>query len=247
MNPVDGGMCKAISSVTNQQLGAGKKQGSRVVNRRVALGLGVFCIAVLVYEAYDLTHNSAKRLSSTLLTSLTSSTTSMSSATATLPSSTPTSSKELVSLQGESYVGWDGNGTKEEGYSSLANEKMVLVSVDGKPEIFAETTSDSSGLWEIDDIPTGDYWLYPDGHPEFRYMCQSNKDFAPASGNGVAFGGYSLSLNESRKMSFEFSNGFLTLPLLKGTRIRVNAFVDEGNNTNWMNQPNGDPGHQGTD
>jgi len=84
--------------------------------------------------------------------------------------------------------------------------------------------------------------LYPDGHPEYRYICQSNKEFAPA-----AFGAYSISLNEPQKMNFEFSNGFLTLPLLKGTPIKVNAYFDEGNNTNWMNQPNGDSGHQGTD
>jgi len=142
-------------------------------------------------------------------------------------SATSMSSKELVSLEGELFVGWDGNGIRQIGMPPLSNEKMVLVGGGATPEIFAETKSDSSGHWEIDSIPIGDHVLYSEaGDTDLRYMCQSNKDFAPVRGVDVAnlgscgtgtVGGYALSLNESRKMNFEFSNGFLTLPFKRGT------------------------------
>jgi murein DD-endopeptidase MepM/ murein hydrolase activator NlpD len=170
--------------------------------------------------------------------------------TAQLTSSTTTSSPELVSLEGELYIGWDGDGIKQIGMQPLSNEEMVLVSIPGggkNPEIFGEKTSDSSGHWQFDDVPTGYYVLYGQGNSGFDYMCQSNKEFAPVSGNSFAWGGYNLLLKESQKMNVEFSNGFLTFPFFKGTPINVSAYFDEGNDTNWLNEPNDDPGHQGTD
>jgi hypothetical protein len=185
------------------------------------------------------------------------------STTAQATSSTSSaSSRELVSLEGDLYVGWDGNGIKQEGMKPLSNEGMFLgFNVGTIFQDFRGTTSDSSGHWEINDIPVGDYLLYADANPfsgtgtQFRYMCQSNKDFAPIGGsvptaggnyNAGNLGGYKLSSTESQKMNFECSNGFLTLPFPKGTPIKINAYVDEGNGRNYLNQSCGIAGSTGT-
>jgi hypothetical protein len=272
-------MNETISSTTNQQSSDDKKRRSWIGNRRLFLGLAAIGVGVLGYATY-LTYNNAKRFSSHLLTSsLTSSsatslTASSLTSTSSLTSSSLTStSKQLVSLEGELYVGWDGNGIKEEGMQPLSNEIMVLDSVSKRlsggivPDFVAKSTSDSSGHWEIDDIPTGDYLLHsntPDvfsgrNNFQFRYMCQSNNDFRPVNGTvliGGSYGGqgtvdsYELSLDESQKTNFEFSNGFLTLPFLKGTPIKINAYVDEsnGNCENYLGKScGGAPGYPGTD
>jgi hypothetical protein len=171
----------------------------------------------------------------------------------------------IVSLEGELFVGWDGNGIKQEGMLPLSDEKMFLVSVSAGKElggIFAESTSDSSGHWEMDHIPPGDYLLYSQvrdepRHPQFRYMCQSNRDFSAVNGAVPVGGldihsllGYSLSLNESQTMNFEFSHGFLTLPFPKGTPINTSATVDETAGTqyhcgDWHAEYCGMPGERG--
>lgn len=146
---VDDEMDKTILFM-NQQSGYDKKHRSWVGNRRLFLGLAAIGIGVLSYTAYDLAYNTAKKSSSLSTSSLmSSSSASFSLTSSSLTSSSLTStSKELVSLEGELYVGWDGNGIKKEEYSPLSDEGMVLVRVGGgkNPEIFAEATSDSSGL-----------------------------------------------------------------------------------------------------
>jgi hypothetical protein len=264
---VDEEMDETTPPTTSQQSGDDRKQRSWVGNRRLFLGFAAIGVGVLGYATY-LTYNNAKRFSSHLLTSpLTSSsatslTASSLTSTPSLTSSSLTStSKELVSLEGELYIGWDGSGVKQEGMPPLSDEKMLLASLGGT--IFAQTTSDSSGHWRIDNIPTGDYLLYSEAGnkpriPEFRYMCQSNKDFAPVGGtipvgggnyNAGFLGAHKLSLNESQEMNFEFSHGFLTLPFPKGIPIKINADVDENNGKcgDWMGSYCGMPNEQGID
>jgi hypothetical protein len=239
------------------------------LNRRRFLGYAGATAAVVGASAVGLDYLlSRKSISLRQITSNSSSTSQVittstpTSTTAEATSSTSSaSSKELVSLEGELYVGWDGSGIKQEGMLPVSNEKMVLASLGGT--IFAQTTSDSSGHWEIDDIATGDYLLYSEAGnrprvPEFRYMCQSNKDFAPVGGtipvgggnyNAGLQGAYRLSLNESQKMNFEFSHGFLTLPFSKGIPIKINADVDESNGkcADWMVAYCGMPYYPGID
>jgi murein DD-endopeptidase MepM/ murein hydrolase activator NlpD len=263
-------MNETISSTTNQQSSDDKKRRSWVGNRRLFLGLAAIGVGVLGYATY-LTYNNAKRFSSHLLTSsltsssVTSLTASSLTSTSLLTSSSLTStSKELVSLEGELYVGWDGNGIKQEGMKPLSNENMWLGYYAGTiPMTSAQTTSDSSGHWELDKIRAGDYLLCSSAASpysgvstrEYRYMCQSNKDFAPVAEtipiaaehyNSGWGGAYKISLSESQTMNFEFSNGFLTFPAPKGTPIRINAYVDEGNGRNYLNQSCGVAGSTGT-
>jgi murein DD-endopeptidase MepM/ murein hydrolase activator NlpD len=109
--------------------------------------------------------------------------------------------------------------------------------------VVAEAVTDSSGDYKLEDVKAGSYTLDLEADKRFRYMCTSPDEFR-AAGDAHA-----ISLQGSTSFNVGLMEGFLTLPFKRGTPIIVNNYFDEGGGKgmDWMNQPNGDPGHEGTD
>ena len=162
-------------------------------------------------------------------------------------------STKLVTLSGQLFLDYDGDGAQsaedvDEGPSAedlpLSNIQVQL-RAQRSAQIVAETASDTSGHYSLEDFPAGSYRLYPVVDRKFRYMCLSAKDLAE-----VAVG-LDVSISETQEMNIGFMEGFLTLPFGQGTAIPVGSFVDidrtPGRWTDWMGGKRTYDGHGGTD
>ncbi len=168
------------------------------------------------------TGNTASTTSSTSLTS-----------SPTLASSTKT---QLASLSGRLFFDYNGNGRQDDG-PSVSGGRVQLRN--GLGDVVAEARTDSSGAFRIEDVPVGDYTLFPVADLKFRYMCRSLDEFAAVTD------GYAISLSEGMtELSVGLMEGFLTLPFPKGATIEHIIYVDlsfgkayhdwMGNNPNYF-------------
>jgi murein DD-endopeptidase MepM/ murein hydrolase activator NlpD len=159
-----------------------------------------------------------------------------SSLTGTSVSTTVSSPTQLAFLEGRLFFDYNGNGIQDPEEPAVPTAKVSLIG----PAKF-EAVTDSAGDYKIEDIPSGTYQYTIQTDKRFRYVCTSAREFRTINDISVSL------THQPEKIDIGLMEGFLTMPLARGIAYRVNAYFDEGGDTNWMGQPNGDPGHEGTD
>jgi murein DD-endopeptidase MepM/ murein hydrolase activator NlpD len=119
---------------------------------------------------------------------------------------------------------------------------------DDTGKVIAETLTDSSGDYKLEDIKSGSYRLHIGvehfSDKRFRYMCTSIDEFRAVAD------GYDLSLAVDSTVNIGLMEGFLTLPLKRGTSLRYNAYFDDDSTSrmkDWKGGSNTVNGHEGTD
>jgi murein DD-endopeptidase MepM/ murein hydrolase activator NlpD len=150
-----------------------------------------------------------------------------------------TSSTLSPPLSGRVFFDYNGNGKQDAGEPAIPNAGVQLVNDAGS--VAAHTVADSSGYYAFDGVPSGTYSLMVSADAKFRYKCASVGDFSDIAKP------YRLVVQKNTILDIGLIEGFLTMPLRKGTQYRINAYFDEGGDKNYLGQPNGDPGHEGTD
>jgi len=150
---------------------------------------------------------------------------STASATATTKLTTASSdtSSQLASLRGRLFFDHNGNGVQDGEEPSVPGALVQLKDyVYGK--VVAETLTDSSGDYRLEDVRMGDYNLHIStehlSHQGFRYMCRSPDEFRPVTED------YNAQLHGSVTMDVGLMEGFLTLPVSPETEYRIGRFYD---------------------
>jgi len=137
-------------------------------------------------------------------------------------SSTSSQVVELASLNGRLFFDYSGDGKQDAGEPHVAGALVQLK--DNAGSVIAETLTDSSGDYKLEDIRTGTYRLHlgvDHFSDEFRYMCSSPDEFRTVTDD------YLVPLQKSVRMDIGLMEGFLTLPFRKGTVItRQYSFFD---------------------
>lgn len=222
------------------------------MNRRRFLKYAGVTAVVVGASALGLNYISTRNLSTLSPTKSTTVTSELTAAS----SSTSTQVVQLASLQGRLFFDYNGNGKQEAGEPAVAGALVQLK--DRAGTVIAETFTDSSGDYKLEDIKTASYRLCfgVDQFSDKRltYMCTSPDEFRAVTDD------YSLSIRESTRMDVGLMEGFLTLPLALNTTYRVGRFYDwdptvgrvkwwNGKAYNWTNaQGKGaDDNHTGTD
>jgi hypothetical protein len=148
--------------------------------------------------------------------STTSATSSTSATSLTSASTLVSSAKQLATLRGKLFFDYNGNGKQDDNEPSIVDAKVQLKNDFGN--VVADATADSSGAFKIEDLPIGDYTLFPVADPKFRYMCRSVEEFTSVTH------GYFMSLPEGLPLlNIGLMEGFLTLAFPKGIPIYVDS------------------------
>ena len=144
----------------------------------------------------------------------------------------------IFRLFGKIFFDYNGNGKQEGEEPPVAD---VTVALDG----INRTATNSTGWFVIGDVSQGNHMIRPYPPKNFRYMCESAAEFRPVKEY------YSVSVGNDTRKDIGLMEGFLTLPLEKGTIIRYNAFFDddraEGSIKDWQGGSNTVDNHEGTD
>jgi murein DD-endopeptidase MepM/ murein hydrolase activator NlpD len=162
----------------------------------------------------------------------------------------------VASLQGRLFFDYNGNGVQDGEEPPVAGALVQLKEEPGN--VIAETLTDSSGDYKLEDVRTGAYRLHV-GVEQFSdkrltHMCTSPNGFRAVSDD------YVLLIRESTVVDVGLMEGFLTLPLAPNTTYTVGRYYDRdpavghvkwwnGKAYNWTNaQGKGaDDNHAGTD
>ena len=157
-----------------------------------------------------------------------------------------TQSVELASLQGRLFFDYNGDGKQDTGEPVVVGALAQLKDSAGK--VAVETLTDSSGDYKLEDVRTGSYELHLGvdhfSDKQFTYMCTSIDEFRAVAD------GYDLSLAADSTVNIGLIEGFLTLPLKRGTSLRYNAYFDDDSTSrmkDWKGRSNTVNGHEGTD
>jgi murein DD-endopeptidase MepM/ murein hydrolase activator NlpD len=159
---------------------------------------------------------------------------------------TITETVRLASVYGRLFFDYNGNGAQDGEEPAVAGALVQLNDDVGK--VIAETLTDSSGDYQLEDIKSGSYRLHIGvehfSDKRFRYMCTSIDEFRAVAD------GYDLSLAVDSTVNIGLMEGFLTLPLKRGTSLRYNAYFDDDSTSrmkDWKGGSNTVNGHEGTD
>jgi len=167
--------------------------------------------------------------------------------------SASTESFQLASLQGRLFFDYNGNGMQDGEEPAVAAVTVQLK--DSTGATIAETLTDSSGDYKLEDVRTGSYKLHVEADKRFRYMCMFPDEFRAVSDD------YSSSLEQSMHKDIGLMEGFLTLPFTFGTHAELYSYFDHdptpGKVKNYLgdttlalfpkHQPGTFDGHQGID
>lgn len=136
--------------------------------------------------------------------------------------STSTQAVQLTSLDGRLFFDYNGNGKQDPGEPAVAGASVQLK--DNAGSVIAETLTDSSGYYKLEDIRTGPYRLHLGvdhfSDKRLRYMCRSPDELRAVTDD------YNVSLPEITRVDVGLMEGPLTLPLLKETRFEISNLYD---------------------
>jgi len=122
---------------------------------------------------------------------------------------TITETVRLASLYGRLFFDYNGNGKQDGEEPAVAGALVQLKDVGGK--VVAETLTDSSGDYTLEDVGTGTYELRVGvehfSDKRLRYMCRSATEFTTIPQ------GYDILLDRSLMVDIGLMEGFLTLPV----------------------------------
>jgi murein DD-endopeptidase MepM/ murein hydrolase activator NlpD len=190
------------------------------MNRRRFLKYAGMTAAVVGASALGLDYLSKQSPSS--VTPTTSTTATRQLTTTSSAFNTSTQMTQLASLQGRLFFDYNGNGKQDGEEPAVAGALVQLKDNTGK--IIAETLTDSSGDYKLEDVRTGYYRLRPGvdhfSDRRFTHMCTSPSEFR------VVTDDYDLSIRESTRMDIGLMEGFLTLPFSSKTRAEIDRFYD---------------------
>lgn len=127
------------------------------------------------------------------------------STTAIVSSTSSAQSMQLASLQGRLFFDYNGNGVQDGEEPAVADAVVQLKDDTGK--VIAESHSDSSGDYSLEDIRRRSYRLHVGADKRFRYMCRSGEQFSPIRQ------GYDITLDQNARIDIGLMEGFLTLPI----------------------------------
>jgi len=136
----------------------------------------------------------------------------------TASSSTSTQAVQLASLQGRLFFDYNGNGVQDGEEPAVTGAAIQLRDLAGA--IIAETFTDSSGDYKLEDIKAGSYRVRVVADKRFGYMCMSLSEFRKVSED------YDIPLRDSGKMDIGLMEGFLTLPLPSKTKYSIGRYYD---------------------
>ena len=137
-------------------------------------------------------------------------------------SATSSSSAQLVSLQGRLFFDYNGNGKQDAGEPAVVGASVQLK--DSAGGVIAQTLTDSSGDYKLEDVKTGTYRLHV-GVQQFsdkrlRYMCRSPDEIRAVTDD------YNVLLRGITRVDVGLMEGLITLPLLKETKIEISNLYD---------------------
>lgn len=172
--------------------------------------------------------------------------------TTTISSTSSAQSVQLASLQGRLFFDYNGNG-KQDGEEPAVDGVLVQLK-DGTGNVVAQTLTDSSGDYKLDDVATGSYTLHVDADKKFQYMCDSPYGFSSLQK------GWYVPLRQDTTQDLGLMQGFLTLPIAPNTTYKVGRYYDwdpkighvkwwNGKEFDWSNPAHGawNDSHTGTD
>lgn len=170
-------------------------------------------------------------------------------------STTSTRTVELASFCGRLFFDYNGDGRQDGDESGVAGALVQLKDAVGR--VVAETLTDSSGDYRLEDLKPKRYRLHIGvdhfSDKRFTYMCTSAHEFRAVTDD------YEISLQGSSSMSIGLMEGFLTLPVSSGTQYELDRFYDRDPDPDrylWWNGTSGydkdlrrgySPNHPGID
>jgi murein DD-endopeptidase MepM/ murein hydrolase activator NlpD len=157
-------------------------------------------------------------------------------------STTETETVRLASVYGKLFFDYNGNG-KQDGEEPAVAGALVQLK-DSAGEVIAETLTDSSGDYALEDVRTGSYNLRVEANKKFRFMCTSLDEFRAITD------GYDVSVQADSTVNIGLMERFLTLPMKRGSSFRYNAYFDDDPTSgmkDWKGGGNTVNGHEGTD
>jgi murein DD-endopeptidase MepM/ murein hydrolase activator NlpD len=189
---------------------------SGFLNRRKFLKYAGATGAVVGASALGLNYISKQSPSSA--TPTTSTTTTRQLTTTSSVSNTSTQTTQLASLQGRLFFDYNGNGKQDGEEPAVAGALVQLKDSAGK--VIAESVTDSSGDYKLEDVKAGSYKLHIEAEKKFRYMCGSPDEFRAMIEDYKVSGEGTMSLN------IGLMEGFLTLPFERKTAFEVGSYYD---------------------
>jgi len=159
-------------------------------------------------------------------------------------SETITETARLASLQGRLFFDYNGNGVQDGEEPPVVGASVQLKDDAGK--VIAETLTDSSGDYRLEDVRTGAYSLHVEADKKFHYMCRSTEEFKAVTGD------YQVSLEGTTSLNIGLMEGFLTSPFQKGkSKVDPHGYADldprPDSVRDWKGGDQTYDGHKGTD
>lgn len=135
-----------------------------------------------------------------------------------------TTSRKLATMTGRLFFDRNLDGVQKEGEEGLPKARVVLRDR-STSQIIAEALSNSSGDYEMNEIPVGSYKLNIEADPRFWYLCRSTSDVSDISqGHDVVVGDdLSITLPDflvGRQFNLAIGRPSLRIP--EGQNILVN-------------------------
>jgi len=116
-----------------------------------------------------------------------------------------TETVRLASVYGRLFFDYNGNGVQDGEEPPVVGASVQLK--DDAGNVVAESLTDSSGDYELEDVRTGSYRLHVKADKKFRYMCRSLDEFKPV------YDAYQVSAEENARVDIGLMEGFLALPV----------------------------------
>ena len=157
------------------------------------------------------------------------------------PSPTPTRTATAVpvfTLSGVVFFDYNGNGARDGNEPPISGATIKVGSL--------SATSGADGGYSVARVPKGKQSFKVTAHG-FQYVSLSTEALQ-SIGSGV-----SLTVNGDTQRDWGLMQGFLTLPVVRGTQFSVHSFVDVGDvydhtyMQDWMGGQKTYAGHQGID
>jgi len=171
--------------------------------------------------------------------------------TTNVPSTASSESFQLASLEGKLFFDYNGNGKQDTGEPPLAGALIRLD--DNAGNVVAQSLTDSSGDYALEDFRAGSYKLHVEADKKFHYMCRSTDEFTTVSE------GYDVLLDRSQRADIGLMEGYLTMITSSKTNFVIDRYYDHNPDPNaylWWNGQRGfdkdlprgySPNHPGID